>query len=145
MFPITMLLAFVVGVFGLASINVIHVTSLEALARIAIGLWFIATAIFVHVITREKTLAMIPPSLPFRQQAVTVTGIFEALGGIGLLIPNPTIQMVSSVGLVLLLIVMFPANIYVAVKTPSLDHWVRLPFQPLFIIWILWSGAYILH
>jgi uncharacterized membrane protein len=144
-FPIITLLAVSAGIYGLSALGVIYAANLEDIARVSIGIWFIVIAIFVHIITRNKTLAMIPESLPLRQQAVTLTGIFEALGGIGLLVPNQTVQLLASGGLVILLIIMFPANVYLASKAPSLDHWVRLPFQVVFIAWILWTGAYILH
>jgi len=67
----------------------------------------------LHFIT-DVELKIIPPILPLRREALYITGIFELLGGIGLLIPR--FQRAAAWGLVALLVAIFPANIYHAVK-----------------------------
>lgn len=87
---------------------------------------------------------MIPSFLPLKEEAVYLTGIVEFILAILLLIPKTRRKtgIVTAVYLVLI----FPANIYAAVKgipapgaeeanTPLL--WVRLLFQPLLIWWVL--------
>ncbi|MGH3354245.1 MAG: DoxX family protein [Nocardioides sp.] len=68
------------------------------------------TAHFVGM--REQMIAMVPPSLPEPGVLVTVTGVLEILGAIGLLVRRTT--RVAAIALALMLIGMFPANVYAA-------------------------------
>lgn len=61
---------------------------------------------------RGALIAMVPPRLPNPAGWVTFTGLLEIGGAIGLLIPP--IAKLAAAGLILLLIVMFPANIRAA-------------------------------
>jgi uncharacterized membrane protein len=114
-------------------------------ARVSLAVLFIVAS-SLHFIS-DVELKIIPPFLPWRQEALYITGIFEFLGGIGLLIPR--FQRVAAWGLVALLIAIFPANVYQAVKNIHLGgitdyhlyHWIRLPFQAIFIWWALWSTS----
>jgi len=97
----------------------------------------------LHFIT-DVELKIIPPILPLRREALYITGIFELLGGIGLLIPR--FQRAAAWGLVALLVAIFPANIYHTIKNIQLGgilnspfyHVVRLPLQAGLIWWTLW-------
>lgn len=55
---------------------------------------------------------MVPPAFPNPEFLVTVTGVLEIAGAIGLLW-HYTMK-IAATGLVLLLVVMFPANVYAA-------------------------------
>ncbi len=87
-----------------------------------------------------------PPGIPFHRACVLVSGVFELLGGVGLLVPQRQIQNATGWGLSLLLIAVFPANIYMAVahiqipgmEIPSWASWARLPLQPLLIVAVAW-------
>jgi uncharacterized membrane protein len=77
---------------------------------------------------------------------VEISGFFEILGGVGLLIPRT--RRAAAWGLVLLLIAVFPANLYMATNpietgatsiAPAL-RWGRLPLQALFVWWVLWCS-----
>ena len=57
-------------------------------------------------------IAIVPPRLPAPGLLVTVTGILELLGAVGLLYP-PT-RVAAAVCLFLLMLAMFPANVYAA-------------------------------
>lgn len=85
--------------------------------------------------------AIVPPPLPARA-CVLVSGALEILGGIGLLLrPEPASRL-----LILLLLAIFPANIYQALSGVKLygfpnqpwQAWVRLLLQPLLIalVWL---------
>ncbi|MEK7691974.1 MAG: DoxX family protein [Bdellovibrionota bacterium] len=96
-----------------------------------------------HFAKAEFYLRMVPPQLPFPDLIVKVSGVFEILGGIGLLLPQTRVA--AAWGLVALFIAVFPANIYMAVTgtpyTPGqspLIAWIRLPFQGVFIAWAWW-------
>ena len=119
--------------------------SKKGIARVILALLFIVAS-SMHFIT-DVELKIIPPFLPLRREALYITGIFELLGGIGLLIPR--FQRAAAWGLVALLVAIFPANLYHAVKKIQLGgilnsplyHVVRLPLQGVLIWWALWCGG----
>jgi uncharacterized membrane protein len=59
---------------------------------------------------RRDMIAIVPPRLPAAGLLVTITGVLELVGAAGLLYP-PT-RVTSAVCLFLLMLVMFPANLY---------------------------------
>jgi uncharacterized membrane protein len=82
-------------------------------AAIAIGLaaMFVVTgaAHFVNPLRRD-VIAIVPPRLPAAGLLVSITGVLELLGAAGLLYP-PT-RVAAAVSLFVLMLVMFPANVY---------------------------------
>jgi uncharacterized membrane protein len=66
---------------------------------------------------------------------VELSGAAEILGGIGLLIPR--LRRAAALGLVALLIAVFPANIYMA--TNPIEAGAGLLLQPILIWWVLWA------
>lgn len=84
-----------------------------------------------------------PKALKKWQKPINIiVGVAEILGGIGLLIPAT--QSAAAWGIILLLIAVFPANIYMAMDEKAslgIDKWkllVRLPLQFLLIAWAYW-------
>ena len=65
-----------------------------------------------HFIEPDYFLSIIPPYLPFHIELVYISGFFEIL--FGLMILFPKYRYYGSIGLILLLIAVFPANIYLA-------------------------------
>lgn len=61
---------------------------------------------------RADLVAMVPPALPYPELLVTVTGVLELLGAAGLLYRRTAPW--AAGGLTLLLVAMFPANVYAA-------------------------------
>ena len=98
-------------VFSQKAFNVNPLQSTKNIARILLGLLFIAAS-SLHFIS-DAELQIIPPFLPWRRTALYITGIAELIGGVGLLIPR--FKRLAAWGLVALLIAIFPANIYHAV------------------------------
>lgn len=82
-------------------------------SAIAVGLaaMFVVTGIahFVNPLRRDM-IAIVPPRLPAPASLVTLTGVLEIAGAIGLLYP-PT-RVAAAVCLFVLMIAMFPANVY---------------------------------
>jgi uncharacterized membrane protein len=80
---------------------------------VAVGLaaMFVMTGIahFVNPLRRDM-IAIVPPRLPAAGPLVTITGVLELVGAAGLLYP-PT-RVAAAVSLFVLMLVMFPANIY---------------------------------
>lgn len=84
-------------------------------AAIAVGLavMFVLTGI-AHFAPplRADLVTIVPPALPAPGLLVTVTGVLELLGAAGLLLPNT--RVIAAGCLLVLMLVMFPANIYAA-------------------------------
>ena len=116
--------------------------SKKDIARVVLALLFIVAS-SMHFIT-DVELKIIPTFLPLRREALYITGIFEFVGGIGLLVPR--FQRAAAWGLAALLVAIFPANMYHAVKKIQLGgilnspvyHVIRLPLQAVLIWWALW-------
>ncbi len=72
---------------------------------------FVLTGVahFVNPLRRDM-IAIVPPRLPAPGLLVTVTGVLELAGAAGLLYP-PT-RVAAAVCLFVLMLVMFPANVY---------------------------------
>ena len=61
---------------------------------------------------RRDMIAIVPPALPAPALLVTVTGMLEIVGAGGLL--HPSTRVAAAACLFVLLLVMFPANVYAA-------------------------------
>ncbi len=98
----------------------------------------------LHFIKPAPYLRIMPPYVPWHPGMVRVSGAFEVLWGLGLLVP--TTRRAAAWGLVALLIAVFPANLYMAmhpieagaVSIAPVLRWGRLPLQALLIWWLLW-------
>ena len=112
---------------------------------------FLLAALFlfagtIHLRSPALFEPIMPPWIPFHHACILSSGVFELLGGGGLLVPARPIQLLAGCGLTLLLIAVFPANLYMAmanVQLPGLHvqpwmAWARLPLQPLLIAAVLW-------
>lgn len=77
--------------------------------RVALAAMFLLTASAHWGKRREDLIRMVPAPLPRPDLLVTVTGICEIVGAIGLLIPRAA--PVAAIGMTLLLITVFPANV----------------------------------
>ncbi|QIP17183.1 DoxX family protein [Spirosoma aureum] len=91
-----------------------------------------------HFINPKTYLSIMPPYIPAHSMLVMLSGVAEVLLGIGLLFPAT--RSLSAWGLILLLIAVFPANVYMATasrfrKFPVWLRWARLPIQGLLIWW----------
>ncbi len=94
-----------------------------------------------HFVEPDYFLSIIPPYLPFHIELVYISGFFEIL--FGLMILFPKYRYYGSIGLIFLLIAVFPANIYLAQSKEAQEAigtsqqiaiW-RLPIQGI-LIWI---------
>jgi len=87
-----------------------------------------------HFAKREKLEAMIPPHWPYRRAMNYLSGAAEII--LGVLLLFAVTRTWAAYGLLLLLIAVFPANIYVARTKPNLYNVSRLFFQPVYMLWI---------
>ena len=97
-----------------------------------------------HFMRPAMFVQIVPPVVPWPWAAVYASGVAELLVGVGLLVPRLSRR--SALGVALLLVAVFPANVYhwlgdVQVGGSALPSWyppVRLPLQGLLIAWALW-------
>ena len=114
------------------------------LITILIMAYFYISVGIKHFTEPEWFLQIYPPFLPFGLAAVYISGFFEVLFGIMLLIPKT--RYYAGWGLIALLIAVFPANIYLAytngaaMDISAATAWGRLPFQALFIALAYWHS-----
>ena len=99
-------------------------------AAVAVGLaaMFVVTGV-AHFAPplRDGLIAIVPPGLPAPGLLVTMTGVLELLGAVGLLIPQTRVA--AAACLALLMVAMFPANIYAAGAKRS-EHAPHTPLVP---------------
>ncbi|MDP4625368.1 MAG: DoxX family membrane protein [Akkermansiaceae bacterium] len=96
-----------------------------------------------HFRIPEFYLSMMPPWLPAHSLLNSISGAAEIAGGIGILIPKT--RKAAAIGLILLLLAIFPANLHLAINgwpEAEIPQWIliaRLPFQLFFIAWVIFS------
>jgi uncharacterized membrane protein len=132
-------LARLIGELGWSALD-----SWRAAARAGLALMFAFTA-SAHFAprTRPDLIRMVPPQFPRPEVLVTLTGIAEFAGAVGLLVPG--MARWAALGLIILLVAMFPANVYAARigheiagrAVPPLI--IRAPLQLLWIGVLSWS------
>ncbi len=111
--------------------------------RIILAICIIIVGI-AHFALPDPFIKIVPPYLPNHAALVYISGFFEILGGIGILVPP--VSQAAAWGLLLLFIAVFPANINMAVNAIDLPNipdssvlrWGRLPFQAVLIAWAWW-------
>jgi uncharacterized membrane protein len=114
--------------------------SVKAVSKYLLAL-FMITAGIMHFVNPGFFLKIMPPWLPLHKELVLVSGVFEVLLGVLLLVPR--ISREAAWGIVALLIAVFPANIYLyqnqhILPASPVVHLLRLPLQGLFILWAWW-------
>ena len=143
---IVLLSSFIISVFVTKIIYKKY--NLELSARIAMSIMLVFTAIGHFVFTKGMSM-MIPKIIPQKELFVYLTGFFEILLAISLLIPK--FKVVSGWIFITFLLLLLPANIYAAVNNinylkGTFDGnglrylWFRIPLQFFFILWIYVSS-----
>ena len=96
-----------------------------------------------HFVNPDFYVAIMPPYSPAHLELVYASGVFEILGGIGVLVPS--VRALAGWGLVLLLVAVFPANLHMALHPelfsdlPTFALYARIPFQVFFVAWAYWA------
>ncbi len=109
--------------------------------RMLLGGIFIVAGV-MHFVVPGVYVRIVPEWLPAARTLVLVSGAFEVLGGVGVLVPST--RRFAAWGLVALLVAVMPANVQMALDhatkwrgIPEWVLWARLPMQvPL--VWWAW-------
>ena len=98
----------------LASLFVLLVIPLGWLSalRVALAVMFLFTASAHWGRRRADLIRMVPPAFPRPDLIVTATGVFEIIGALGLLVTP--LASYAAIGLTMLLVGIFPANVRAA-------------------------------
>ena len=115
---------------------------IKAASKYLLAIFMIGAGI-MHFANPAFFLKIMPPYLPFHYNLVLVSGVFEFLLGVLLLVPK--CSRLAAWGIVALLIAVFPANLYVfqhqeILPAPPIVHLLRLPLQGVFILWAYWHS-----
>jgi uncharacterized membrane protein len=113
----------------------------KRIVLVIVFLWFLLGGV-AHFALTDAEMRIVPPAIPWPRAAVLVSGVFELLGAMGILIPAT--RRAAGVGLFLLTIAVTPANVYMLQHAElfNVPRWAliaRLPFQVLLLAMILWS------
>jgi uncharacterized membrane protein len=127
------------GASGISGLDDWH-----AAVRAGLAVMFAFTGIAHFTSTRADLVRMVPPRLPQPELLVTLTGVAELAGAAGLLIPAAARWAAWS--LALLLVAMFPANLYASRSghtiggRPHTKLAIRAPLQAVWIALLLWAA-----
>ena len=107
-----------------------------------VGRWIFA-ALFVaggvgHFVKTDVYMRIMPPYLPYHRALVLLSGVFEVVLGIMLLVP--TTSRLAAWGRIALLVAVFPANLFLYQHPEKFDLpptllLLRLPLPGVLILW----------
>ena len=129
----------------LGSVGILPTATWALSTRVGLAIMFLFTASAHFTRMRADLIRMVPPAFPKPPLLVTLTGIAELAGAVGLLVPH--VARWAAGGLSLLLIAMVPANVHAArsglairgrAATPLV---VRLPLQVMWLALLWWSAS----
>jgi uncharacterized membrane protein len=113
----------------------------KTVSRYVFAAFFVGAGL-MHFRNPEFYLKIMPPYLPRPVALVQASGVAEIV--LGALLMFSDLQRCAAWGLILLLIAVFPANIYVYQHqelfpgVSPLAHLLRLPLQGVLILWAFW-------
>ena len=118
-----------------------QVSNVQLLGLSVVFIWFFIGGV-MHFAATDAEASIVPPYIPWPVAAVLISGVFELLGAVGILLPAT--RKIAGSGLFLLTLAVTPAHIYM-LQRPELFHvpiwalWLRLPIQVALLGLILWS------
>lgn len=116
-------------------------SKLKLIMKWLLALFLLAAGV-MHFTNSAFYLSIMPPYIPWHPAMVYISGFFEMLLGLMLIVPK--FERLAAWGIIALLIAVFPANIHMAIhpelypKISPIALWLRLPLQGVFIAWAYW-------
>ncbi len=140
--PMLLLIFTVLAFFVLGRGDYVSFGVPQLLLRVVVALPLLISAILLHFLRTEVTASIIPPVFPARQFLVLLTGIFEIAGAVGLFVPS--LRRPAAFWIAIMMIAIFPANIYAAGKVvgglPMPGVPLRTAMQVVYIVLVLLAG-----
>jgi uncharacterized membrane protein len=130
---------------GLGLLGVRRFSSWREAGLIAVVILFVFTGATHFTAMKHDYAAMLPGTLSDNLGLIYLTGALQIAGAVGLLISRT--RRLAGICLVLLLVAMFPGNVYAALNEvpfrgePPTPLWLRAPIQLLFIGMVLWTSV----
>ena len=114
--------------------------------RWGIAVFFVVVGV-LHFTNPDPFLKIMPSVLPWHLELVYISGFFEILGGVGLVLGFS--RRLAAWGLIALLAAVYPANINMLVNEIYLDDmaqekwllWARMPLQFVLAAGVCWVGG----
>jgi uncharacterized membrane protein len=114
----------------------------KTISRYVFAIFFVGAGL-MHFRNPDFYLKIMPSYFPaeWHKPLVDISGVAEIVLGAMLMFSD--LQRIAGWGLILLLIAVFPANIYVyqhqeLIPGPAILHLLRLPLQGVLILWAFW-------
>lgn len=102
---------------------------------------FYIIAGFMHFVKSRLYISIIPPYIPAPRLVNRIAGVVEVVLGLGLIFEST--RSAAAYGIILLLIAVFPANLYMyQKKNKGLPRWLLLLRLPMQFILIGWAYLY---
>jgi uncharacterized membrane protein len=125
-------------------LGVRRLSSWREAGLLAVAIMFLFTGFTHFSDMKHDYAAMLPGFVPTKVWDIHLTGALQILGAVGLLVPRT--RRLAGICLALLLVAMFPGNVYAALnevpfrgEAPT-PLWLRTPIQIFFIGMIWWTS-----
>jgi uncharacterized membrane protein len=114
---------------------------LKLVLKYTLAAFFVLAGLY-HFVNPHYYLTIMPPYLPWHLFLVYLSGFFEIVLGVMLMMTK--LVRIAAWGMIALLVAVFPANLHMAAHTelyPDIHPialWVRLPLQAVLAAWAYW-------
>ena len=145
MAPLFILVVSFILLRGVGALGVRRLSSWREAGLFAVAIMFVFTGATHFSAMKHDYAAMLPDPLSGNLGLIYLTGALQIAGAVGLLISRT--RRLAGICLVLLLVAMFPGNVYAALNEvafrgePPTPLWLRTPIQLLFIGMVLWTSV----
>ena len=145
MAPLVILVISFILLRGVGLLGVRRLSSWREAGLYAVAMMFLFTGFTHYTGMKNDYTAMLPGPLSGSLGMIYLTGALQIAGAVGLLVPRT--RKLAGICLALLLVAMFPGNVYAALNeiefrgdapTPL---WLRTPIQLFFIGMVLWTST----
>ncbi|MEU7532417.1 DoxX family protein [Saccharothrix sp. NPDC042600] len=144
MAPFVILVVVTAVLAGVRAAGWLRVPAWPFAVQCGVAAMFVATGLAHFIGIREQLIAMVPPAVPAPGLVVTVTGVLELAGAVGVLWRRTALW--AAAGLTAMLVGMFPANVYAAMKgiSPSFGD-ALLPRTLMQVVFLAATLSIVIH
>jgi uncharacterized membrane protein len=145
MAPLIILVISFILLRGVGLLGVRRLSSWREAGLYAVAIMFLFTGSTHFTGIKYDYAAMLPEPFSGNLGMIYLTGVLQIAGAVGLLVPRT--RRLAGICLALLLVAMFPGNVYAALNEiefrgePPTPLWLRAPIQLFFIGMVLWTST----